>query len=316
MIRTLALFTLLAGLAAAPLFTQEPAVPKQELKVTPTWLAVHLDSPGLIILHIGFDPRTAKSTRPTYFDGHIPGARPVEWEEIAVTRGGLPNELPSAEGLVAWVRSLGIFEGDRIVLYDTGSGLEAARAYFTLDYLGLGAQAAVLDGQWDLWRSLDLPVERMPLEAVEPSRFVPKLRPEIRVDLSAMRDLSFVAGLDPTAVTLLDARPEEEFSGLRAGAGIERPGHIPFSENLPWSRTLLSPSEPMYRSDEDLRQLFAQAGARLDRPLIVYCRSGVEASQLYLLAKALGYSVRLYDGSYFEWNSAVGNPVQGLWANR
>lgn len=316
MIRMIALLTVAAGLAAAPARVQDPPEVKPELRVSPTWLARNLDSPQQVVLHVGFDPKTAPSTRPTYWDGHIPGARPVEWEEIVRNRGGIPNELPPAEDLVAWVRSLGIFEGDRIILYDTGSGLEAARAYFTLDYLGLGGNAAVLDGQWSLWRSLDLPVQRMPVEDVEPSGFVPKLRPEIRVDLRSMQDLSFTAELKPGAASILDARMEEEFDGLQGGPGIRRSGHIPGAVNLCWRETVLSDSAPMHRSDEELRKLFSRAGVRPDRPLTVYCRTGVQAAQLYLVAKALGYQVRLYDGSYFEWSRAEGTPVRGIWANR
>src|SRR6185369_10694023 len=97
-----------------------------------------LDDPHLAVIHVGFDPADpSAAARPGYFDGHIPGARHLAWQEITLTRNGISNEMPPAEQLVKMVRSLGIDTDDRIVLYDTGWGLEAARAYVTLDYLGL-----------------------------------------------------------------------------------------------------------------------------------------------------------------------------------
>ncbi len=281
------------------------------------WLAAHLDDAHLVVLHVGFDPSDAAlSTRPTYFDGHVPGARPVAWREMAVTRKGIPNELPPAEDLVMLARSLGLDVDDRIVLYDTGVGIEAARAYLTLDYLGLGKNASLLDGQWAGWNAANLPTSRMP-EEVEPSAFVPRLHPEIFVSLEAMRDLSWLAAQDATTTALLDARAADEFNGLRAGKGILRAGHIAAAANLCWEE-MLEPSaaEPILRHESELRALFEAAGARPGRTVVPYCRTGTEASLLYVVAKLLGYDVRFYDGSYFEWSRQEEAPVQGCWARK
>jgi thiosulfate/3-mercaptopyruvate sulfurtransferase len=288
-----------------------------DMLVSPDWLAAHLDDPHLAVLHIEYDPENAAPPRrPTYMDGHILGARPVAWGEIARTRHGLPNELPPVEDLVAFVRSLGIDENDRVILYDTGAGLEAARAYLTLDYLGLGRKASVLDGQWTLWKAMALPETRMPAEAGEPSAFVPRLQPEILVTLNAMRDLSWVARLVPTTVALVDARAEPEYSGLEAGKGILRAGHIPGAVNLCWQKTLVSEADPIFRSEDELRAAFEEAGARPGRGVVTYCRTGVDAAHLYFVAKYLGYPVQLYDGSYYEWSRAEESPVEGRWALR
>jgi thiosulfate/3-mercaptopyruvate sulfurtransferase len=281
------------------------------------WLAAHLDDAHLVILHVGFDPSEPWfSTRSTYTDGHILGARQVAWRDLAVTRKGIPNKVPPVEDLVLWVRSLGIDEGDRIVLYDTGDGIEAARAYLTLDYLGLGKNAALLDGQWERWKRLNLPSSRMP-EEVEPSAFLPRLHPEIFVDLAAMKDLSWMAEQEGTRVSLLDARAADEFGGYRAGKGILRGGHIAGAKNLCWDQ-LLEPvaEEPIFRNEVELRALFEASGARPGRMVVVYCRTGTEASLVYVAAKLLGYEVRFYDGSYYEWSRQEEMPVQGSWAMR
>lgn len=284
--------------------------------VEPEWLASHRDDPHLVVLHVGYDPTDASlAGRSTYFDGHIPGARSVEWNEIAVTRDGIPNELPPAEKLVQLVRSLGIDEQDRLVLYDTGCGIEAARAYLTLDYLGLGENAALLNGQWARWKALKLPDSRMP-EDVEPSAFVPKLRPEIFLSLQAMKDLAWLAGEAPSSVALLDAREPEEFFGFRSGKGILVPGHIEGAANLCWFQLLQPVEEPILWPEEELRAIFESAGARPGRMIVAYCRTGTEASLVYFAAKVLGYDVRFYDGSYFEWSREAASCMPGPWAGR
>jgi thiosulfate/3-mercaptopyruvate sulfurtransferase len=287
-----------------------------DMPVQAEWLAVHLDDPHLIVVHVGFDANDpALSLRPTYFDGHIPGARPVAWQEITRTRNGIPNEMPSVEQLVPMVRSLGINREDRIILYDTGSGLEAARAYVTLDYLGLGGNAALLDGQWARWKGLNFPDSRMP-EEVEPSNFVPRLRPEILVPVETMKDLAWLSRQEGSNVTILDARPPEEYTGQKPGKGIPRGGHIAGAKNLCWTELLEAAEEPLFRSEPELRGMFEAKGARPGQMVVVYCRTGVQASLLYFAAKSLGYETRLYDGSYFEWVREQELPAQDRWALR
>ncbi len=323
MAKMIALFVLSVGLtfvgASAPATSPAKPAPRparHDLLVSPQWLANHLEDPHLAILHVGFDcERTGGALRSTYLDGHIPGALPVGWCEIVRTRQGILNELPPAEDLVALVRALGLTERSRIVLYDTGSGIEAARAFFTLDYLGLGDHAALLDGQWALWKGLDLPMERMPRD-VEPSTFVPRLHPEVMVNLQQMQDFAFVGRLLPTTVSVIDARQEAEYTGFKAGAGIRRPGHIPGAVNVCWNTVLMSETEPLFRSEDQLQLLLEDAEATAGKDMVLYCRTGTEACLLYFVAKYLGFAPRLYDGSYFEWTGSQENPIQGTWASR
>jgi thiosulfate/3-mercaptopyruvate sulfurtransferase len=285
------------------------------LRVEAEWLAAHLDDPHLVVIHVGFDPAEpgVSLQRSTYLDGHVQGARSIGWNELVVTRKGIPNEMPKVEQLVQLVRSLGINLEDRIVLYDTGYGVEAARAYLTFDYLGLGKKTGILDGQWARWKALKYPVSCM-LEEVEPSAFVPELRQDILVSLSEMKDLSWMARQVGTNIALLDARSVEEFSGYRAGKGILRPGHIAGAANLCWNQLLESTDPPMWRPENELRALLESAGARPGRTIVTYCRTGTEASLLYVVAKDLGYETRFYDGSYYEWSREDEGPIEGSWA--
>jgi thiosulfate/3-mercaptopyruvate sulfurtransferase len=107
--------------------------------VSTTWLDAHVNDPDVFVLHVGAD-------RKSYDAGHIPGARFVSLPDIAVTREGTPNELPPATDLTRLFTRLGIGDRGRLVLYGDEQGLLAARLFFTLDYLGHGDRAALLDG--------------------------------------------------------------------------------------------------------------------------------------------------------------------------
>lgn len=295
-----------------PISYEAPA-PKGML-VAPEWLVTHLDEPHIVVLHIGFDPGPPVTFgRDSFYDGHIPGARPVAWQELTCTRGGIPNQLAPADELLALVRGQSIDVDDRIVLYDTGLGLEAARAYFTLDYLGLAENAAILDGGWSRWRALGYPKSRSFVDPGEPSGFVPNLRPEVKVTLSEAKDLSRMAKLSPPSVVLLDARRESEYTGMQAGRGIRRAGHIPGAVSLSWERMIVSKSNPVMKGEAELRELFVRAGARPGMRIMTYCRSGTEAPLLYFVAKYLEYTVQMYEGSYGEWCAAPDTSTEGYW---
>ena len=181
----------------------------------------------------------------------------------------------------------------------------------TLDYLGLDRNVAILDGHWSGWKAKGLPQSGMP-EEVEPSAFVPRLRPEIIVSLQAMQDLSWLARQPGSTIALLDARASEEYGGRVPGKGVTRGGHIPGAANLCWRLTLEAGDPPKLRSENELRALFEAAGARPGRTVVTYCRTGVQASHLYVVAKALGYPAKLYDGSYVEWSQEK-TPIQDSW---
>lgn len=293
---------LAAGIAG--LGTTAPTERQDEMLVTTEWLERHLDDPEVIVLHVGYSPEAADAAgRHDYEDGHIPRALFVRWSHIAAPRNGLPNEVPPLQDLVAGFRRLGIDENRRVVLYDTGGGLEAARAYVALDYVGLGTKAAFLDGQWKKWWKEERPVWREDPK-VEPSRFVPRLRPEIFVHRPAIEDVAWMAARPGGTAVLIDARPEEEFTGKKAGKGVSRPGHIPGAVSVCWMRNIESRENPVLRPDEELRWIYESAGVRPGKIAVAYCRTGVQASHTYFTLKYLGYTARLYDASFVEWSAS------------
>lgn len=260
--------------------------------VTTDWLEEHLGDPGLVVVQVGF-PWDAPDAlvRTAYREGHIRGARLLPWNALAIRRHGCENEFPPLAWMTAAVRRLGIDEDSRIVLYDTAWGLEAARAYVMLDYLGLGARASILDGQWPKWHAELRDIEAGVTE-VERSAFVPRPRAETLVTLAEMRDLVWLARQKPTTVSLIDARPEEQYAD----------GRIPGAENLPCLASLRMPFSPEFRDASELREMFESAGARPGRTVVAYCATGTEAPLVYVAAKHLGYPARFYDGSFEEWS--------------
>lgn len=321
-------------LTACPLpreLREVPAPPvNADLLVSVAQLQRRLNDPATVILHVGRD-------RASYDAGHIPGARFLALSSIVTERDGVPNELPSAEALDQAFEGVGVSDDSRVVVYGDLGGLAAARAFFTLDYLG--HTPAVLNGGLEAWRAAGRPVETAAPDARRGS-FTPRPRPELVVDAEWVR-----SHLRDTTVAFIDARPPEQYSGAEPGEGVQRPGHLPGAKNLFWQNTIATPANPVLRSPEVMRALYRLAGARFasdipyipERPryepadtsaaarrerrqgqprrprnapqqqarpntVVVYCRTGVQASWDYFVARYLGYQVKMYDGSFIDWS--------------
>lgn len=270
---------------------------QSNMLVSTDWLAQHLHDPDLAVVCV--------ATAAEFCDkGRIPGARFVPLSAIAITRDGVPNELPPAHVLQSVFEAAGVNDRSRVVLYGERYGLFAARAYFTLDYMGFSGQA-LLDGGLEKWKAEGRPLAAEPPK-IERGRLTVKPRPEILVDLNDMKAFSHNA---PASAAIIDARPADEFSGLKISEDVPVAGHIPHATGLYWMRLLESPANPVLRPEAELRELFSHAGAAENVKVVTYCRSGMQSSYDYFVAKYLGYDAAMYDGSFFEW-SHKGLPVE------
>lgn len=270
--------------------------------VTTQWLAARLGQPDLAIVHVGLD-------RTQYDAGHIPGARFLAVPQIVVDHDNIANELPPVGQLKSVLESAGIGDKTRVVLYSDNANLYAARLWWTLDYLGVAGQAALLDGSLEQWRE-----EKRPLTKDVPptahATLTPHLRPQVLVAMPAVADASWIAThTERPSMALLDARPPEQFSGAEPGENISRPGHIPGAKNLYWVNLIESKEDPRLLPLPDLRKIFRDTGVS-SGPAIVYCRSGMQSSFLYFVLRFLGYDPTMYDGSFLEWSYSSANPVE------
>ncbi len=277
-----------------------PAV-RPEMLVSTDWLARRLSNPGLVVLYIG--------ERATYDAGHIPGTRFLALSDIAVSRGEVRNELPPVPELKKVFENVGVGDGSRVVLYGDWQGLLAARAWFTLDCLGHGDRAALLDGGLEKWHADGRPLSKEEPQ-VKPAVFTPHINPGAIVQLPIMQDLSWEADNDPAApLALLDARSPEEYAGTKDYKGVSRRGHIPGAVSLYWMKMLENKDDPQLLPPSELRKLFFDAGATPGKKVVTYCVSGVQGAFDYFVAKYLGYDATLYDGSMMEWTNTPGTPV-------
>lgn len=267
-----------------------------ELLVSTEQLATRLNDGRTVVLHVAREPAG-------YEAGHVPGARFVPLGAIVTERDGVPNELPAVAHLDSVFEAAGVSDGSRVVLYGDLGGLAAARAFFTLEYLG-HRDVALLDGGLETWKAEGRPTSTdAPTQAR--GRLTPRPRPELVVSADWV-----AARLDNPRVVLVDARPPAEFTGTEPGGGIARPGHIPGAANVFWRNALVSQERPELRDPETLRGAFQAAGAGPETTVVTYCRSGVQASHAYFVSRLLGYETKMYDGSYLDWSARTSLPVE------
>lgn len=288
-----------ATLAALGACGDDPVSPptarlQPDLLVSDAWLSSRLNDPSVVVLHIG--------TEGTYRAGHVPGARLVLSSAIAVDRDGLPSELPDVATLDTLFEAAGVSDGSHVVLTSAGP-TPAARAFFTLDYLG-HKRVSVLDGGLAGWRAAGRPTETTS-PSVTRGSFTP------RVQSARLVDADWVAArLGRPGVALVDVRPANEYTGEVAGnALVQRPGHIPGARNVFWRTFQVGDTDERLKPEAALRTLIEGAGAAPGIEVVTYCGSGVLSSVGYFVARYLGYDVKLYDGSFIDWSRRTHLPV-------
>ncbi len=265
-----------------------------QLLVSTDWLQAHRFEKRTVIVEIG--------DRASYDAQHIAGARFVALNDLLIERNGIPNELPEIAALERTFAAAGVGNRDRIILYSRDV-IAASRAFFTLDYLGHGDSTSLLDGGFAKWTAENRAVEAgAPLLVAKNSDFEARPRAATIARLKAMEVLVDCLPVLDGSWAIVDARSPEQFSGADPGTGIKRGGHIQGALNVPWNENLTSSAAPVFRSRDELEALYGDAGVAGKASVVVYCRTGMQASVNYFVLRYLGRDVALYDASYFEWS--------------
>jgi thiosulfate/3-mercaptopyruvate sulfurtransferase len=281
----------------------DPSAPSASAVLVSTdWAREHLDDPKVRFLEVDVDTGS-------YDTGHLPGATGINWKSQLTD--SVRRDLISRDELESLLRSAGIDDDTTIVLYGDNNNWFAAWAYWQLRYHGVD-NVRLLDGG-----RIKVEAVGLPLTTDAPSHAAGTIRvpAQTREDLRAYRD-DVIGGLGRSDRDLVDVRSPEEFRGeLAAPAHLpqeaaQRKGHIPGAINVPWASVVAE--DGTFKPVDQLRALYAGKGVDGSDEVVAYCRIGERSSHTwFVLHELLGYDrVRNYDGSWTEYGSLVGVPIE------
>jgi len=290
-----------ASVIGASAWAQTARLTRSDLVVTSDWLATQLKNPKLVLFHIG--------EKSEYDAGHIPGARFLQLQDISspMTRDttALALEMLPTDQLRERLEQLGISDDSRIVVYFGNDWLSpSTRVLLTLQYAGLGAKASLLDGGMPEWKKGNRPITTDVPPPPKPGKLTARPTQPIVVDADFVK-----SHIHTTGYTIVDARntifydgPIQEPSATSSmGHPMPKvvPGHVPGAVNIVFETVFDDTGHLL--PEARLRELFTQAGVKPNDTVIGYCHVGQQATAMLFGAEALGYDVKLYDGSFQDW---------------
>ena len=272
---------------------------RTDVLVTADWAQQHLGDPGFVFVEVDEDTSA-------YDKGHIEGAVKLDWKTDL--QDPLRRDFVDREQFEQLLSAKGISNDDTVVLYGGNNNWFAAYAYWYFKLYGHD-DVKLLDGGRKKWE-----LDGRTLTTDEVSRPATSYTAkDADLSIRAFRD-EVVDSIGKK--NLVDVRSPDEFAGkLVAPAplpqeGAQRPGHIPTAVNVPWSKA--ANEDGTFKSDEELAKLYAEAGLDTGKDTIAYCRIGERSSHTwFVLRELLGHqNVKNYDGSWTEYGSLVGVPIE------
>jgi thiosulfate/3-mercaptopyruvate sulfurtransferase len=266
--------------------------------VTADWVEERLDDDKTVLVEVDEDTTA-------YDKGHIKGAVKIDWKQDL--QDPVRRDFVNKQQFEALLSQRGIANDDTVVLYGGNNNWFAAYAYWYFKLYGHG-DVRLLDGGRKKWE-LD-------------SR-------ELTEDVPSRSQTSYTAGDQDAAIrafrdevveaigaqNLVDVRSPDEYAGrLLAPAHLpqeqaQRAGHIPTASNIPWSKA--ANDDGTFRSDDELKELYSEAGVDFGKDTIAYCRIGERSAHTWFVLHEIleQANVKNYDGSWTEYGSLVGVPV-------
>ena len=267
--------------------------------VTADWVAENINNQHVAIIEVDEDTTL-------YAQGHIENAITFNWREDL--QDGLRRDIISKEGFEALLSKSGISNDTTVVLYGGNNNWFAAYAYWYFKLYG-HQDVRLLDGGRKRWE-----LDARPFVTTVPTRTATRyVAKDQDLSLRAFRD-EVIAAIG--VKNIVDVRSPAEFSGeLAAPAhlpqeGGQVKGHVPSAKNIPWSKA--ANEDGTFKSDAELKDIYTTAGVDLAKDTIAYCRIGERSAfSWFVLHELLGVSnVKNYDGSWTEYGSLVGVPVE------
>ncbi|MEV0699319.1 sulfurtransferase [Saccharopolyspora sp. NPDC050389] len=272
---------------------------RAEVLVSTEWAEENLNTAGVVFAEVDEDTTA-------YDGGHIPGAIKLDWKNEL--QDHVRRDFVNREGFEKLLSAKGISNDDTVILYGGNNNWFAAYAYWYFKLYGHG-DVKLLDGgrkKWELdGRELtkDEPNKAATTyQAQEPDTSIRAFRDEV-VDAIGNKNL-------------VDVRSPDEFAGkLLAPAHLpqesaQRAGHIPSAINVPWSKA--ANEDGTFKSDDELTEIYQEAGLDTAKDTIAYCRIGERSSHTWFVLRELlgNTNVKNYDGSWTEYGSLVGVPIE------
>jgi thiosulfate/3-mercaptopyruvate sulfurtransferase len=266
------------------------------------WLLNKLDDPNVRIADCRFKLGSPDEGRSLYALNHIPNAVYFDLEKDLsgqVKKHGGRHPLPKLDQLKHALEKAGISRETTVVAYDGGEGAFASRFWWLLRYLG-HKEVFILNGGYKEWIGSEYPVNNE-IPSFKSADFNIELQPEIFAPYEEVKSLSE----NTDAAVLIDSREAKRYLGLEEPID-KKAGHIPGAINKVWLETY---ENGRFKEIAEQERRFAEIDK--NKPVIVYCGSGVTAAPNFLALKEAGYSnVKLYAGSFSDWISYDENKIE------
>ncbi|MBF6438416.1 sulfurtransferase [Nocardia cyriacigeorgica] len=272
---------------------------RSDVLVSVDWAEENLNAPGVVFVEVDEDTSA-------YDGGHIEGAVRLDWKKDLQDQ--VRRDFVNQEQFSDLLSARGISNDDEVILYGGNNNWFAAYAYWYFKLYGHN-NVKLLDGGRKKWELDGRPLSTEPVS--RPATQYKASAPDLSI--RAFRD-EVIAAIG--AKNLVDVRSPDEFSGkILAPAHLpqeqsQRPGHIPGAINVPWSKA--ANEDGTFKSDDELAKIYAEAGLDGSKDTIAYCRIGERSSHTwFVLQELLGHqNVKNYDGSWTEYGSLVGAPIE------